>query len=734
MGEEKDKATPTEEETAVVGDITALLRSARLYPIEHRNVQQSATRAMDGVTRALAMAPRVVVGIKEGNVLVNGKLYAGAKANIADLQKMLDSRQIFSITIERGVERQEMLTLAKVFAGGPKTAKDAISDLAHVSFNKTRFRVVDEEQEKIEKALGKMPRRSTSRMRGFGGGTRTGVTRSAEGGEAALAGLLELVGGDPTKFLKSLVASAGKGLGSSRVTSEALRGASIDKLEQVAAAYLADPSHDLNEFEGFLDGALEGMSSGARAKLFQPDASARDLLRSFSPQVRARLLMKDLASSVATAAHVRETLDSLASEEGEVVRLAERITQELRTSGEGPQAAMEKLSRLFGAMKLGLDIRDLTAGIVVIADPDPEFGQAVSDALSRASYRAYYSTTGTEAWEAVREHNPDVVVIEVKLKGIHGLELIQQMKSEGSKRGLVVCTDLSGFEHEFEVETYPLRAFVQKPVEAEVVVDAVRQVTPKRPGGDVSLVSSRELKQARKIQQNLFPKQLPPLSLDVAAKCRFAQEVGGDYYDFIPLGSGHVGLVIGDVSGKGVPAAMAMVSVRSTLRLIAPGNLSPKDTLTRLNSLVVPDLPRGMFVTLFYAVVPQEGGPMRLSCAGHNPAIHYRRAKGRCVRVKPGGLAVGLTESDVFARKLEEVVLNPAQGDVACFYTDGIDEQMNDRREQFGLDRMEKVIRRAAGASAEQILGSIRAEVELFMGTAPQHDDSTLIVLKRPMA
>ncbi len=731
MGEEKDKVAPTEEEAQLVEDVVVLLRSARLYPIEHRHVQESARKALDSVTRALALDPRAVVGIKEGNVLVNGKLYAGAKATIADLQKMLDARQVFSITMERGIERDEIISLAKTFAGGPKTAKDGVSDLPHVSFNKTRFKVVDDEEEELEKALGGLARRPTSRMRGFGGGTRTGVARGPADGAVAFGGLLELVGKDPARFLKSLVESAGKGLDPSAATPEGLRGASVEKLQDVASAYLADPAHDLTDFEGFLEGALRQLPSGARGKVFESGASARDVLHSFSEQARAGLLMKELASTVATAAQVRRSLDALATEDGEVVRLAERMVQQMRSSGEAPQEAMGKMSRLFSAMKHGLDIRDVTAGIVVIADPDSDFGQSLADALGNAGYHAYYNATGSQAWEAVREHNPDVVVLEVKLSGIHGLTFIQQLKREGAKRGVVVCTSLSGFEHEFEVETYPHHAFVQKPVEPEVVVDAVRQVTPKRAG--VSAVSSRDLEQARKIQQNLLPKELPALSLDVAAKCNFAQEVGGDYYDFIPLGSGYTGITIGDVSGKGVPAAMAMVSVRSTLRLIAPGNLSPKDTLTHLNSLVVPDLPRGMFVSLFYAVVSQEGGAMKFSCAGHNPVIHYQRAKGKCVHIKPNGMAIGLTKRDVFGKKLAEASFELAPGDVACLYTDGVNEQMNERRQQFGEERMERVIRRAAGASSEQILGSMNAAVELFKASAPQHDDSTLIILKQPM-
>lgn len=731
MEEEKDKASPTEEETKVVDDLTALLRSGRLYPIEHRNVQESAAKALRAVTSALALGPRVVVGIKEGNVLVNGKLYVGAKATVADLQKMLDSRQVFTITIERDVSRNDMLALARAFAGGPKTAKEGISALTHISFNKTRFKVIDEEEEKLEKMLGGLTGRATSRMRGFGGGTRTGVTRTFEGGGVAIGDLLELVGRDPTTFLKSLVASAGQGLDPSAATPEALRGASMGKLEQVAAEYLADPTHDLSEFEGFLDGALEQMPAGARAKVFKPGASARDLVRSFSAATRGKLLMKQL-TSVATAAEMRRSLDALSTEDGDVVRLAEKITQELRASGEEPRVAMEKMSRLFSAMRHGLDIKDLTAGIVVIADPDTEFGQSLSDALNRVGYRSYYNATGSDAWEAVREHNPDVVVLEVKLRGIHGLEFIQQLKREGAKRGVVVCTELSEFEHDFEIETYPNHAFIQKPVEVEVVVEAVRQVTPKRPGGG-SVVSSRDLEQARKIQQNLLPKELPKLSLDVAHECKFAQEVGGDYYDFIPLGSGYVGVAVGDVMGKGVPASLAMVSVRSTLRLIAHGKLSPKETLTRLNELVSPDLPRGMFITFLYLVVPQEGGTIRYASAGHNPLIHYQRARGRCSRTRTKGLAINLSKGKVFGAKLEETTLDLAPGDVACLYTDGVSEQMNDRREQFGEERMEKAIRRAAGASAAQILGSIHANVELFKGTAPQHDDSTLIILKRPL-
>ena len=125
---------------------------------------------------------------------------------------------------------------------------------------------------------------------------------------------------------------------------------------------------------------------------------------------------------------------------------------------------------------------------------------------------------------------------------------------------------------------------------------------------------------------------------------------------------------------------------------------------------------------------------MRLACAGHNPLIHYQRSKGKCLDVKPNGMAIGLTKSKLFVDKLEEVEFDPAPGDVACLYPDGVSEQMNERRDQFGEERMERVIRRSAGATAQEILGSIYAAVELFKGNAPQHDDSTLIILKRPIS
>ena len=239
---------------------------------------------------------------------------------------------------------------------------------------------------------------------------------------------------------------------------------------------------------------------------------------------------------------------------------------------------------------------------------------------------------------------------------------------------------------------------------------------------------NRELEIAREVQEHLFPQRLPPvLGLDYFGQCRPAREVGGDYYDFLELAEGRLGIAIGDVSGKGVGAALMMASLEASLRALAPvvGDLA--ELMERVNNLVHQASTAERYATLFYAQYDPASRELSYVNAGHNPPV-VLRSGGESLgvfRLKTGGPVIGLLpncyQSDVFRHE---------PGDLLVLFTDGVSESMNARLEEWGEERLVELAKACHGIPVLEVTRQILRAAEAFAGGAPQHDDMTLVVLR----
>jgi serine phosphatase RsbU (regulator of sigma subunit)/anti-sigma regulatory factor (Ser/Thr protein kinase) len=235
----------------------------------------------------------------------------------------------------------------------------------------------------------------------------------------------------------------------------------------------------------------------------------------------------------------------------------------------------------------------------------------------------------------------------------------------------------------------------------------------------------QELKVAQLIQQQFLPRDLPRLpGWHVAAFYRPAREVGGDFYDFIPLPDGKVGIVVGDVTDKGVPAALVMATTHSLLRAEAPRLVDPAKVLKRINDLLVPDMPPKMFVTCLYAVLDPETGLLRYANAGHN--VPYVNTESGVVELRARGMPLGLLDGMVYEQK--EAVLEPGQN--MLLHSDGFAEAHNPAGEMFGFPRLMKMTE--SKAPGERVIDELLGELERFTGSDwEQEDDITLVSMKR---
>lgn len=241
-----------------------------------------------------------------------------------------------------------------------------------------------------------------------------------------------------------------------------------------------------------------------------------------------------------------------------------------------------------------------------------------------------------------------------------------------------------------------------------------------------------ELRIAREIQMSLLPdKTLSTVpGMKVAALCIPATEVGGDYYDVLPLSDTRMGVLVADVSGKGTSAALYMAELKGLVLSLSRIYESPARLLIEANRILAESMDSRTFVTMTYAVVDTATRSMRFARAGHNPLIHLEAKSGTTHVLTPPGMGLGLDRGEAFEGVLEEQEVPLSPGDFFLFYTDGLSEAMNEGSELFGEARLRRILEQSEGMSSEQLREKILEEVELFVGNAAPHDDLTMVVLK----
>lgn len=244
---------------------------------------------------------------------------------------------------------------------------------------------------------------------------------------------------------------------------------------------------------------------------------------------------------------------------------------------------------------------------------------------------------------------------------------------------------------------------------------------------------AKEMRLAQAIQSSLLPSSIPEIpGLRIEAFYQPAREIGGDYYDFIEIDSAHIGIVIADVSGKSISAAMFMSIARSTLRSQAQLTLSPGEVLERTQDLLMPSLRPGIFVSVFYSVLNLETKKMVCANAGHLPLMVYRSVQKQPEWIHPKGIAMGLHHSRTSPPPLfQEEEFTLEEGDLAFFYTDGLTETRNSQGIFFGRNRLADFFREACQKEIPDYLSSLREKLDQFAGSVPQQDDQTAIVIQR---
>jgi serine phosphatase RsbU (regulator of sigma subunit) len=261
-----------------------------------------------------------------------------------------------------------------------------------------------------------------------------------------------------------------------------------------------------------------------------------------------------------------------------------------------------------------------------------------------------------------------------------GAEILLPLVSQGELLVLLILWPRMGGKRYSLDNLFLLSAQAQQVAQALRVVELVQEQQAQ--ATELELIE-QELRTAREIQQTFLPKEVPDVpGWHLVPYYNPAREVGGDFYDFIPLADGRLGLVIGDVSGKGIPAALVMTATRTMLYTAAQSGDAPGEIFARVNELLCVDIRQGMFVTCFYAILDPTSGCVQYANAGHDPP--YRRHGEGVSQLWAVGMPLGMLPGSCY--ETHETRITP--GESLLFYTDGVVEAHNTRREMFGHPRL----------------------------------------------
>jgi serine phosphatase RsbU (regulator of sigma subunit) len=242
---------------------------------------------------------------------------------------------------------------------------------------------------------------------------------------------------------------------------------------------------------------------------------------------------------------------------------------------------------------------------------------------------------------------------------------------------------------------------------------------------------SRELEIAREIQASILPLQYPSATeFQFAGVYRSAKEVGGDYYDFIDLGSNQLAFLVADVSGKSLPGMLVMLMVRDIIKRFAPTAKDPADLLCQVNRELLQVIRKGMFVTMYYGVLNKNSGELNFASAGHNPLILFRESGDKPEIIRTKGYPLGIMLPGPFAQRMESKKLVLSKNDWVIQYTDGVNEAHNLADEEYGIDRLLETVHKAKTLSPLSLVDFLLARQMEFVGAATQYDDITLVALK----
>ena len=362
--------------------------------------------------------------------------------------------------------------------------------------------------------------------------------------------------------------------------------------------------------------------------------------------------------------------------------------------------------------------------------------------IRKGEYEFAFAHNGLEALQKLLETPDfDIILSDINMPEMDGLTLLAKVNE--LKNPAMKCIMVSAYGDMDNIRSAMNKGafdFATKPIDLddlsrtiEKAIEQVRYIRESQQEHNQLESIKNDLAIAGEIQQTILPRSFPPFPeltevVDIYASMTPAKDVGGDFYDFFQIDDERIGLVIADVSGKGVPASLFMAVSRTLLRATALRGVSSAECLTYANKLLCKESLDSMFVTVFYGIYHYKTGMMDYTNAGHNPP--YLLRGGRTVECLPvaSNFVVGVFDDIEF----ESNTLTFGIGDTLLLYTDGVTEAFNDKREQFSESNLQDILASMhESSSAKEVVTSVLQSVKTLSGDYPQSDDITLLSLQR---
>ena len=376
---------------------------------------------------------------------------------------------------------------------------------------------------------------------------------------------------------------------------------------------------------------------------------------------------------------------------------------------------------------------------ILAVDDTPENLDVVKGILAR-DYVVKVAINGPMALKIVEKMPPDLVLLDVMMPGMDGYEVCRRLKENPATRDIPVIFLTAMDQTKDEARGFSLGAadYIYKPVNPPILEARVKTHLALKESMDelqkaYGIIKGQkdrmeeELNVGRDIQMSMLPLQFPAFperdEIDIHALLQPAREVGGDFYDFFFINQKEICLVVGDVSGKGVPAALFMAVTKTMIKTRAMDDPSPASIITRVNDEMAEDNPSSMFVTLFMAICNVTTGECRYTNAGHNPPYVLRRSGERETLNQRHGPIIGAMEG--LAYKESHITLK--QGDQLLVFTDGVTEAMDPEGTLYSESRLESVLDDGEPEAAKTMVLNTLQAVEAFAAGADQADDITLL-------
>ena len=380
---------------------------------------------------------------------------------------------------------------------------------------------------------------------------------------------------------------------------------------------------------------------------------------------------------------------------------------------------------------------------ILVVDDEPDLELLITQRFRRqirdGRFDFVFAHNGVEALARLAEHpNIDMVLSDINMPEMDGLTLLTRLPQTPNQLKAVMVSAYGDLQNIRTAMNRGAFDFVTKPIDFEdlelTIQKTLQELLKIRDGLQARqelLAIRRELEVARQIQQSILPRDFgrkgPTGGVSIFAAMHAANEVGGDFYDFFMIDEERMGVVVGDVAGKGVPAAIYMSLSRTLLRSTALQGLDPGECLRLANRTLCTEGDSGLFVTAVYAIVNTRTGVIDYSTGGHfSPSVARAGGKVETLPVA-GGMVLGVEASGKY--DTGQAMLEP--GDLMVLYSDGVTEAANERDEFFGDDGFETALGRIVGATETAAVTTLVADVRAFANGWPQSDDITLVAVRR---